>query len=153
MGKPLNWALRPLRHSRRLAFSERIVLSRFAAYLGSMESKPPLTPAEQRRARVRARFERQFRAIEHQMPVLQRPLTTIRARGWWIIRLPIALLLIAGGLLSILPFLGLWMLPVGLLLLAVDLPLLRAPLSVAMIRARRRYAVWRHKRGRKAPRR
>ncbi|MEM9582771.1 MAG: hypothetical protein AAGA08_06620 [Pseudomonadota bacterium] len=112
-----------------------------------------MTPTELRRARMRARFERQFEAIEQQFPLLRRPLTAIRARGWWIVRLPIALLFIAGGLLAILPFLGLWMLPVGLMLLAVDLPLLRGPLSNAMIRARRRYAVWQHKRGRKKPRR
>jgi hypothetical protein len=38
------------------------------------------------------------------------------------------------------------MLPVGLMLLAVDLPLLRAPLSNAMIRTRRRYDIWRRAR-------
>lgn len=116
-----------------------------------MKTKPILSAAERQRARVLARFERQFRAIEQQLPWLRRPLSAIRARGWWIIRLPVAVLLIFGGVLSFLPILGLWMLPVGLLLLAVDLPLLRAPLSVAMIRARRRYMVWRHKRGRKTP--
>jgi len=73
---------------------------------------------------------------------LNRPLAAIRVRGWWIVRLPIAVLFILGGLLSILPFLGLWMLPVGLLLLSVDLPLLRAPLSNMMIRTRRRYDIW-----------
>ncbi|MEM6595165.1 MAG: hypothetical protein AAF672_10260 [Pseudomonadota bacterium] len=108
-----------------------------------------MSPAELRRARIRARFERQFRAIEAQFPWSKGPLTAIRARGWWIIRLPIALLLIMGGILSFLPVLGFWMLPLGLLLLAVDLPLLRGPLSVAMIRGRRRVAVWRHKRERK----
>ena len=113
-----------------------------------MTQEPQITPSEQRRARIRARFERQFQAIEQQFPLLRRPLTAIRARGWWVVRLPIALLFIAGGLLSILPFLGLWMLPVGLLLLAVDLPLLRAPLSAALIRLRRRYAVWRHRKDR-----
>jgi len=65
------------------------------------------------------------------------------------VRLPIAVLFILGGLLSILPFLGLWMLPVGLLLLAVDLPLLRAPLSNTMIRTRRRYDIWRRARRKK----
>lgn len=39
-------------------------------------------------------------------------------------RLPAALLLSLGGLFSILPFLGLWMLPLGLMLLAEDSPLL-----------------------------
>lgn len=40
-------------------------------------------------------------------------------------RIPAATLLIAGGFLSILPILGLWMLPLGLVLLAEDIPPLR----------------------------
>jgi hypothetical protein len=40
-------------------------------------------------------------------------------------RIPAAALLIVGGLLSVLPILGLWMLPLGLALLADDSPLLR----------------------------
>ena len=39
-------------------------------------------------------------------------------------RIPAAVLLIFGGLLSILPVLGLWMLPLGLILLAEDIPAL-----------------------------
>ena len=45
--------------------------------------------------------------------------------GRWL-RIPAGLLLILGGLLSFLPILGIWMLPLGLLLLAEDLPLLRS---------------------------
>ena len=41
------------------------------------------------------------------------------------VRLPVAALLIPGGFFSFLPVLGLWMLPLGLLLLAVDIPPLR----------------------------
>jgi hypothetical protein len=41
------------------------------------------------------------------------------------VRIPAGLLLIVGGLLSVLPLLGLWMLPIGLVLLAEDVPLLR----------------------------
>lgn len=106
-----------------------------------------LPPKLVARHRASARLERQFAAMERQFPLLRRPLATIRAGGWWIIRMPIALLFIAGGILSILPVLGLWMLPVGLLLLAVDLPIMRAPLSNAMIRTRRRINLWkrRHK--------
>ena len=37
-------------------------------------------------------------------------------------RIPAGVLLILGGLLSILPILGLWMLPLGLALLADDVP-------------------------------
>jgi hypothetical protein len=41
------------------------------------------------------------------------------------VRIPAGLLLLAGGVFSILPFLGLWMLPLGMVLLAEDVPLLR----------------------------
>jgi hypothetical protein len=43
-------------------------------------------------------------------------------------------LLVLGGIFSILPLLGVWMLPLGLLILSVDLALVR--------RHRRRLAVW-----------
>ena len=60
-----------------------------------------------------------------------------------LIRLPIALLLVFGGLVSFLPVLGIWMLPLGLMLLALDVPFLQGPVSVLIIRWRRRIAVWR----------
>jgi len=41
-------------------------------------------------------------------------------------RIPLACLFLLGGVFSFLPILGLWMLPVGLVLLAEDVPLLRA---------------------------
>jgi hypothetical protein len=45
------------------------------------------------------------------------------------VRIPLAILLILGGIFSILPVLGLWMLPVGLLLFAQDVPILQGPLA------------------------
>jgi hypothetical protein len=47
-------------------------------------------------------------------------------------RIPLAILLVAGGVLSFLPILGLWMLPLGLLLIAQDAPLLQKPLARIM---------------------
>ena len=44
-------------------------------------------------------------------------------------RIPLAILLIAGGFFSFLPVLGLWMLPLGLLLVAQDVPMLQKPMS------------------------
>ena len=41
------------------------------------------------------------------------------------LRISIGVLLIVGSLLAILPVFGLWMLPIGLLLLAEDIPVLR----------------------------
>lgn len=43
-------------------------------------------------------------------------------------RVPIAMLLVTGGFLSFLPVLGLWMLPLGLLLFAQDVPPLQKPM-------------------------
>jgi hypothetical protein len=64
------------------------------------------------------------------------------------VRVPAGVTLIAGGVLSFLPVLGLWMLPLGLLLLAIDLPALRPPVSAAAIRIRRRWKTWRRSRQR-----
>ena len=44
-------------------------------------------------------------------------------------RIPIAILLVAGGFLSFLPVLGLWMLPLGLVLFAQDVPPLQKPMA------------------------
>jgi hypothetical protein len=45
------------------------------------------------------------------------------------VRIPLAILLILGGIFSFLPVLGLWMLPLGLLLFAQDVPMLQPPLA------------------------
>ena len=102
----------------------------------------PETPRDLRR------LERQFASLERVIPALRRPIGLIRARGWWVVRMPIAILLIIGGMLSILPILGLWMLPLGLLLLAVDLPLMRGPISSVIIKGRRRINIWTRRRKR-----
>jgi len=44
-------------------------------------------------------------------------------------RIPLALLLILGGIFSFLPVLGIWMLPLGLLLFAQDVPPLQKPMA------------------------
>jgi hypothetical protein len=56
-----------------------------------------------------------------------------RPSSRWV-RIPAGLLLMGGSLLSILPLFGLWMLPLGLLLLSEDVPSLR--------RLRRRVLDW-----------
>jgi hypothetical protein len=45
------------------------------------------------------------------------------------VRIPLAFLLVVGGFLSFLPVLGLWMLPLGLLLFAQDVPFLQKPMA------------------------
>ncbi|KAA5610833.1 hypothetical protein [Rhodovastum atsumiense] len=53
------------------------------------------------------------------------------------LRVPLALLLIVGGFLSFLPILGFWMMPLGLLLLAEDVPFLRRPTMKALAMVQR----------------
>ena len=95
-----------------------------------------------RRRRARQRFDRQFEAIARLHPRLRWLVRVLRARGWMLLRLPVAVLLTLGGLAWFLPLLGLWMLPFGLMLLAVDLPYMRGPVSALMIRGRRRLSIW-----------
>jgi hypothetical protein len=61
------------------------------------------------------------------------------------VRLVAAALLVLGGILSILPIFGLWMLPLGLALMSDDIPWLKVPLEKA---ARGIERVWRRLRGR-----
>ena len=92
--------------------------------------------------RLRRQFEAMSRAVPATRPVTERLLRD----GMRIVRLPVALLLVLGGVFSILPFFGIWMLPLGLMLLAVDVPLIRPTVSAGFIRARRRFSVfWRQR--------
>lgn len=88
------------------------------------------------------RFQRQFQALERLIPQLRGPISRLRQNSWFPIRFPLALMLTFGGLLWFLPFFGLWMLPAGLLLLAVDLPRLRGPTSSLIIKGRRSGQRW-----------
>jgi hypothetical protein len=56
------------------------------------------------------------------------------------IRIPLGVLLIAGSMLWFLPVLGIEMLPLGLLLIAQDVPFLREPVGRAMIWLERKWA-------------
>ncbi|MDO9295468.1 hypothetical protein [Bradyrhizobium sp.] len=49
-----------------------------------------------------------------------------------LVRIPLAILLMIGGIFSFLPILGLWMLPLGLVLFAQDVPILQKPMAQAL---------------------
>ena len=67
----------------------------------------------------------------------------VKVPGPPILRIVVGMLLVAGGTVGFLPVLGFWMLPLGVLVLSVDLHPVR--------RARRRFEGWwgRRRRGRK----
>ena len=54
--------------------------------------------------------------------------TTLAPRAIWV-RIPLAVVLMAGGFVGFLPIFGFWMLPLGLALLAVDVSFLRLPMA------------------------
>lgn len=86
------------------------------------------------RAQGRRELDHAYEGLERELPD-----RVVRAIRWlrdpssrWI-RLPLGVLFVIGGLLWFLPVLGIELLPVGLLLIAEDVPFLRKPVARAMI--------------------
>ncbi|MGH7058697.1 MAG: hypothetical protein ACREFZ_12645, partial [Acetobacteraceae bacterium] len=64
-----------------------------------------------------------------------------RPSSRWV-RVPAAVLLMAGGFLGFLPVLGLWMLPLGLVLLAEDFPPARRAVDRVLVWLEQRRPDW-----------
>jgi len=76
-----------------------------------------------------AELDRHFDWFERKLPQrFARFLSWVRKPSSRLVRVPLALLLVLGGIFSFLPVLGLWMLPLGLLLIAQDITLLQKPI-------------------------
>ncbi len=75
-------------------------------------------------------FDDELERLQRELPAWARSMIQFAKRpdAWWV-RLPLAIALMVGGVLGFLPILGFWMLPLGLALLAFDLPILRSPLA------------------------
>ena len=74
-------------------------------------------------------LQRYFSIIDRWAPIgVSRFIRWLRRPSLIIPRWTIALLFVLGSFFSVLPVLGLWMFPLGLLLIAEDVPLLRKPL-------------------------
>jgi hypothetical protein len=74
--------------------------------------------AQQREQRLERLIDRLPRRLQPATRWLRRP-----SSRW--VRIPVGVLLLGGGVLAILPLFGVWMLPLGLVLLAEDVPPLR----------------------------
>ena len=75
-------------------------------------------------------LDRHFAWFEGKLPPkLARFIAWLRKPSSRLVRIPLAILLIVGGFFSFLPVFGLWMLPLGLLLVAQDVPMLQKPMS------------------------
>jgi hypothetical protein len=70
--------------------------------------------------------------VDRRVPIsISRIIRWLRKPSSFAVRLAVAILLILGGIFSFLPILGIWMLPLGLLLIAQDIPFLQKPLVAA----------------------
>jgi hypothetical protein len=71
-----------------------------------------------------------FETLQREVPdTLSRAIRWLRNPEAKVVRLPLALLCIAASFFWFLPVLGLEFLPIGLLLLAIDVPFLRKPVA------------------------
>ena len=80
-------------------------------------------------AATKAELNRYFEMINRRVPMrVSEFIRWLRKPSSFAARLAVALLLILGGIFSFLPVLGIWMLPLGLLFIAQDVPFLQKPL-------------------------
>jgi hypothetical protein len=118
------------------------------------KAKPPLASDDNQEIEMtkeNARLNRQFDRIGRAVPATSGFLAWIRQPSSRLVRIPLGILLILGGVFSFLPVLGIWMLPLGLFLVALDLPFLQGPLNRLSFWVQRKWANWqRDRRARKA---
>ncbi len=73
-------------------------------------------------------LDEQLDRLESVCPAfLSKPIHFLRKPGLRWLRMIIGILFVIGGLLSFLPVLGIELLPIGLMLIAIDVPMLRGP--------------------------
>lgn len=82
----------------------------------------------------REKLDQAYEGLEREVPDrVSRAIRWLRdPQSRWI-RLPLGLLLIVGGVFGFLPILGFEFIPIGLLLIAQDIPFLREPVGSATL--------------------
>lgn len=94
-------------------------------------------------AKSYSRLNRLFDRLERRIPdFASNWLKRLRRPEARWVRIPLGLLLVLGGIFSFLPVLGIWMLPLGLLLLALDLVFLQGPVNSAILRGTRKWTTF-----------
>jgi hypothetical protein len=144
--------LRDDRYEKFKVRSERLSATEHACVLlGSPQVEGDRQPQEMTMDKEEARLNRQFDRIGRAVPASSGFLQWIRQPGSRLVRIPLGILLMLGGVFSFLPVLGVWMLPLGLFLLALDLPFLQGPINRTSFWVQRKWANWqRERRDRKA---
>ena len=96
----------------------------------------------------KATLREAFLGLEREVPDrVARVIRNLRHPDARWVRIPVGVLFLLGGLLGpILPLLGVWMLPIGLLLMAYDLPFLRKQVGRFTIWITRKWVAHRQRR-------
>jgi hypothetical protein len=114
-----------------------------------MREVPSSVPSQQEQPaadRDAERLDRRFDRLERELPDPASGFVRwLREPSFRWVRIPLGILLIIGGFLSILPILGIWMVPLGALLLAQDVPFLRRPVGRAMVWLERQWLKWKRR--------
>jgi len=99
-------------------------------------------------------LDRAFEGLEKQAPDrVTRAIRWVRnPKSRWV-RVPIGILCIIASFFWFLPVIGLEYLPIGLLLIAQDVPFLRRPVAIFMLRLERKWASLRRRYRRKRQKR
>ena len=91
----------------------------------------------------KAEIDRHFLWFETKLPAgPARFVSWLRKPSSRLVRFPLAILLVIGGIFSFLPILGLWMLPLGLILIAQDIPPLQKPVAQLLGWLERKWLEW-----------
>jgi len=78
--------------------------------------------------------------LEHEAPDrVARAIRWLRSPASRMVRIPLGILFIVGGLLWFLPVVGIELLPIGLLLIAQDVPFLKKPVGSGMLWLERKW--------------
>lgn len=92
------------------------------------------------------RLDRQWNRLKRGLPQsAAESLSWLRERKARRVRIPVGILLVLAGLLGFLPILGFWMVPLGLLLLAQDVPFLKRPAGRALVWFNRTWQRWKRR--------
>lgn len=90
---------------------------------------------------ARADLDRELDDLQQHVPkAIARLIDWLREPSSRWVRIPMAILLVLGGFVGFLPVLGFWMLPLGLAIIALDVPFLRAPLAGLLAYVNRKLA-------------
>lgn len=90
-------------------------------------------------------LDRAFDELEREVPErLARVIGWLRSPASRWVRIPLGVLFIAGGLLWFLPVVGIELLPIGLLLIAQDVPFLKKPVGRGMLWLVHKWQALRH---------